>query len=499
MTINNELIQITNKNKNYEKGMNYIANNVFIYYNSIKIIHDTDPSKYPKKGADHIILQKQVDYVENLELNSNFQAMLSNFNSEFRKSVQHHKDIWVSVNKNFKTVDAKLYSAVKNCMENLQKISKFNLKTMWEFMSSYKDPPSFVDKKKRPEFLLETYFPNYTGMIEHHEYERRILYKLHFIKLAQKPVVQDINKFLNAHKETKSSIKKKDLALNKEDVYLYYNLKSDHPSLISLLFSNSVYHSYRAAVPSQKKGFVRAFYKQLKVQEKMDWILQEISLHDKELISQKIWEFKRRVKNVLDLRKLKIEREKNFIKNHIHKFLLENSASELNSECNILLMLKLRVSQTTVIKNSRFSREWKTKLERVQTKSGLATRDDRRAAKTDVDWFKQRLSLHTISVMPKIFSNWVEDHQKDSINIMGELSQHYLKTLLMERRIGALRGVLITGEKEIGPEVHIEGSIGEINNLIHIFRFWTGNKQLSSLCSFNVEPSNNRSTMIFCL
>lgn len=227
--INNEIIKVTIKNQNFEKGLSYIANNVFLYYNSVKMINDTDPQKYPKKGNDKIILQASNTYESDMVVNAQFQQILAFFNRGFKDTIALHKEIWVAVNNNFNIVDGDLYEAVKNCLETLEKIQKFSKKNLWSYINKYVKTPDYTKPELRPEFLMDIYFPGYTGVIEHHEYERWVLEKLKFLPEGQtSPNIQLQNKH-NYEQEIASSKNKGDRVLKVNDVIMYYALNS-HPN-----------------------------------------------------------------------------------------------------------------------------------------------------------------------------------------------------------------------------------------------------------------------------
>ena len=152
-----------------------------------------------------------------------------------------HKDIWVSVNNNFDIVDGGLYKAIKNCLETLQKVIKYNKQNLWSFIESYAKIPKYDQKSPLPDYYMDMYFPAYTGIIEHHEYERWILIKLVFLKQSKYKHNLHMLKKSNYEKPTVASSNKEDDVLRENDLIVYYSLKSDAPPFVDLLFSRCLY------------------------------------------------------------------------------------------------------------------------------------------------------------------------------------------------------------------------------------------------------------------
>ena len=114
---NNKTINVCTKNYDFRLALAYIACNIFIYNNSVKMINETDPYKYPKKNTNTIMQQDNQCYEENIESKMEYQGMLSCFNKNYNITLNYHKRLWQAMNEkqNKKFVDKTLFSACKDC------------------------------------------------------------------------------------------------------------------------------------------------------------------------------------------------------------------------------------------------------------------------------------------------------------------------------------------------------------------------------------------------
>lgn len=219
VTINNELINITNKNHNFEKCLNYIANNYFLFHNSVEMINDTDPLKYPKKNMDVAILKNKKAYTDTQAVKKEFMKFLSFFNREFKRTLQYYQELWMSVNKKFSLVSNNLYNAIKNCLETLKKLSNYSRAKLHEFIKKYDSSVPSLEEVTgpTPSYWMETYFPRYTGIVDIHEFEVRVITKLNYTGWVQTAPSEDdrLKPTKRYQKDTRSSRNKKDRRLNK--------------------------------------------------------------------------------------------------------------------------------------------------------------------------------------------------------------------------------------------------------------------------------------------
>lgn len=507
VSINNEIIRVTNKNHNFEKGLAYIANNVFLYYNSIRLINDTDPNKYPKKTYDVVILQKQKDYAKDINENSEFQYILSFFNSEFKKTVALHKDIWVSVNNNFNVVDGKLYEAVKNCLENLQKIPKYNKKNLWDFISGFVKVPNYKKSNWVPSYMMDLYYPYYTGVIEHHEYERWILTKLIFI---QKLGNQTNGKKVKTHRyqnPTQSSKIGKDDNLKDDNVTMYYNLKSDPPEIIDLLFTHCLHGGYKAEVPAGKREIVKQFRSRLKIESQRnpfskyniwEWMYQEISMPNMQDLKQIFTKFAGNVKRILDIRAEKVERAKNIVKSFVHKFKIDHVNKDAQTENNMLLMFKDSIGRKTDYRRSRFSNEFEINAREFQVRYELFDLQARTCNRlqpislqrmSSQEW--QYLQQEDRCLNDNNTKEYLRWRAVDRFRLVGDLKYHYLYN--NEKDQPQLENALKTSmsldhkRKQIGPEVMIEESVAEINRKTLHFLLSHSESKLLAHSTLNID------------
>ena len=488
-------------NHNFKKGLSYIANNVFLFYNSVMMINDTDPNKYAKKG-DNRVLQTREAYDLHMSANSQFQNILAFFNDEYKKTINLHKDIWMSVNNNFDEVDQKLYEAVKNCLESLQKIDKFNKKNLWEFISAYVELPAFTDKSPEPKYKMDMYYPSYTGVIEHHEYEKWILQKLHFVRKRHKISNLKLHKEYHYQKSTQSSSSMGDPILRENDVIIYYNLKSDAPELVQLLYSTCMFKGYKSRNPHLAKKLVQTFRENLAHTRDLDqsapwsWINSELSRPALEKISQNFKSFFKHVKLILKERNDKLEKEKNIIKSYREKFLINHLEKDKQTECNILLFYKEKVTSKQGNKISRFSREYQKKMVKFQNKNSLNELES-----------KQCLGLHNLRYNRQQSINLPGARKPDEYGLFrpsqmdvsskrvtdrfkltGCLANHYFNNLLKDRNDTSNKEEFIVGKKkELGPEVHISDSVAEINQTIFNFSYSYNFKMMKSTCAINIQ------------
>ena len=67
MKVTNRLLEACVNNYEYVKSINYVNNLLFIYNNTIKMIHEGDPWYYPTKKPNEIILMNEQIYIKNVE------------------------------------------------------------------------------------------------------------------------------------------------------------------------------------------------------------------------------------------------------------------------------------------------------------------------------------------------------------------------------------------------------------------------------------------------
>lgn len=507
VSINNEIIRVTNKNHNFEKGLAYIANNVFLYYNSIGLINDTDPNKYPKKTYDGVILQNRKDYDKHISENSEFQNILAFFNTEFKKTVSLHKDIWVSVNNNFNVVDGKLYEAVKNCLENLQKIPKYNRKNLWDFISGFVKLPDYKSQNWTPTYIMDLYHPYYTGVIEHHEYERWVITKLIFIHKRGNHTLGKKVKTYRYQNPTQSSKTGKDDNLKDDSVTVYYSLKSDPPEVVDMLFTHCLHRSYKAEVPEAKREIVKQFKKRLVIEDKRDpyskynlweWMYQEISVPNMMDLKQVFTQFAGEVKRILNIRAEKVERAKNIVKSFVHKFKVDHAFKDRKTENNMLLMFKDSMGQRTDFRRSRFSNEFEINTRDFQARYEIFDLQARTCNRLQPISL-QRMASQEWQYMQEEDKRMNEHNTKeylrwravDRLRLVGDLKFHYIYN--NEKEAAQSDPALKTSmsmdnrKKEIGPEVMIEESVAEINRKELYFFVSHAERKLLAHSSINID------------
>lgn len=487
MSINNEIIRVTNKNHNFEKGLAFIANNVFLYYNSIKMINDTDPNKYPKKSYDQLIVQQRGGFDESNSRNNSFQQILAFFNAEFKKTVALHKDIWVSVNNNFNVVDGKLYEAVKNCLENLQKIPKYNRKNLLEFIKGFVEIPDYLKEETiTSDYKIDLYYPSYTGNIEHNEYEKWIIIKLGFIKQKIGKHSADEAKIPHYAQHTQVSIRGKETILKENDVMRYYNLTSEPPELVELLFTHCLYQGYAAEMPDTRRNFVKKFREKLVVQNTKDtkdersmwvWMNKEFSKLYYEKMKGVMARFIGKVKGILEKRAQKVEAAKNIVKSFVHKFKIDHEKIDRQTENNMLLMFKDSVGRRLDLGRSRFSNEYEINMREFQTRHELIDLQSRQCNRLQPISLQRQATEEWQYLQPEErFLNDVHRNEYlhwraiDRFKLNSDLKYHYLNNQNKEQtpRNQLQKDQTPKGstQKQLGPEVNIEESVGEINKKI---------------------------------
>lgn len=483
MSINNEIIRVSNKNHNFEKGLAFIANNVFLYYNSIKMINDTDPNKYPKKSYDKVILDQRSGFDESNNNNNSFQQILSFFNSEFKKTVSLHKDIWVSVNNNFNVVDGNLYEAVKNCLENLQKIPRYTRKNLLDFIKGFVGMPDYTKEGSASDYKMDLYYPSYTGNIEHNEYEKWIIIKLGFIKQKIGKHSGDEIKVPNYAKHTQVSIRGKEAILKENDVMRYYNLTSEPPELVELLFTHCLYKGYVAEMPDTRRNYVKKFREKLNVQRNVDyksdrsiwvWIEKEFSklyFHKMQVVMSR---FFNKVKEILENRAQKVEAAKNIVKSFVHKFKIDHEKLDTQTENNMLLMFKDSIGRRIEYSRSRFCNEYEINMREFQTRHELIDLQSRQCNRLQPitlqrqpseEWqYMQPEEKHLNDPRWREYQHW---RTIDRFKLNSDLKFHYLNNQDKEQKAGNLlpkdQSPKGSTQKQLGPEVNIEESVSEIN------------------------------------
>lgn len=239
MKYTNKLLEACVYNYEYMKSLIYTINLLFIYNNTIKMIHEDDPYYYPTKKPNDIILMQKEKFDREVESKLYFQKHVQFFNHEYKKTVALAKTLWGNANaKSSNKLDKKLYNAIKDCLDDVEQVNVYSEFMYKRMLRCFTEVPTIVGEKDskgrilRPKFIMAQYFPKYIGKMEKNPFEEKVLARVVYLGRLTEEELSSANDKIKGFQIATATSKSKNLSkLTYDDIGRYFSLENDEPTL----------------------------------------------------------------------------------------------------------------------------------------------------------------------------------------------------------------------------------------------------------------------------
>jgi hypothetical protein len=176
MVIKNRLIEACVKDGNYLNAFKYLICLIFIYYNSVKVIEGTDPSKYPVVRPNEFFTQASTkDQSVDRE---HYQELLDFINEAYKKALVQYGAIWDFIVKNPLKFPKSFFIAAKDCIDRFGSCSLFSRSAYYGYI---KEVLQVATARLPFKNMFSSYQQNYIGSIENKEVEEFVDTKIQHI------------------------------------------------------------------------------------------------------------------------------------------------------------------------------------------------------------------------------------------------------------------------------------------------------------------------------
>jgi hypothetical protein len=382
MKYNNRLARVCWETKDYVKGLTFIMNNIFIFYNSLRLINQYDPNSKPTKKPNEVLLmdyetQKQAEGVKKY-----YRIKLIAFIEEWKLSVQYHSKIWGVVGAAPTHFKQSFFLACGDAISSTEDLPFYTSTTFNEFALRYTNLPSILDrgydsKIKRAEddltlqkhektLEMEYYFPTYMGDFDLHLIDNKILEIIYMNEKNKQIMLERGASFLlqngkGSRAETESHKSKVIKKLMKWEVLVYFQLNFE-----SERFSNEL---FRHVLKSwfQVNNVSKATFAQ-----KVEFILEDMSAQMRDRVKGAFTTFSLKFRQFLKKRreiaaKLKLRK---FFK-YADKFVHDSKLRKNQEIVNHIRVVESRPITPVKIRASRFKRERQNQIEKIMLNGHL--------------------------------------------------------------------------------------------------------------------------------
>lgn len=233
LEINKKMIKIKNKIleqciaiEDYSLCLTYFALIVFIYNNSISIINNTDPNRYPKKH--HFEDTELLDHQNDKKV---YLRYLNFFNSRLKHTVEQYDKMFVLLEKNTSKVSNYLFLLIKNAKDDIGSLQDYTKATFENYIMQW--DKKFQSKKFNYKWKIESYQRNYVGSFDFTDLEN----------LVNIFVYKDIPKQKKNTPEEKELGKIIAKKINTEKVESFFDYRRMDNQLLSEVISYCIYLS----------------------------------------------------------------------------------------------------------------------------------------------------------------------------------------------------------------------------------------------------------------
>jgi hypothetical protein len=345
MRYNNRLARVCWEVKDYVKGLTFIMNNIFIFYNSLRLINQYDPNSKPTKKPNEVLLmdyetQKQAEGVKKY-----YRIKLIAFIEEWKLSVQYHSKYWGMVGAAPTQFKQSFFLACGEAISSTEELPFYTSTTFNEFIRRYTNLPSILDKgfdskiKKAEDDLtlqkhekaleMEYYFPTYMGDFDLHLIDNKVLEIIYMNERNKRVMIERGAEFLlqnakGSRAETESHKSKVIKKLLKWEVLVYFELNFESDRL-----SNELYrHVLKSWFQVNNIGMVS-------FEQNVQYIIEDMSVQMRERVKAAFaafsLKFRQFLKNKTDIAaKLKLRKFFQYADKFVHDSKLRKNQEIVN-------------------------------------------------------------------------------------------------------------------------------------------------------------------------
>lgn len=296
LNIHNKMSLACNKYGDYQKSYVYIICALFIYNNSLKMIDQSDPLKYPKKNTNEFLMGNEKN--ESDDIKSSFSRFIQGFNESYKKTLTNYEALWKFIEQNSSKFKQEFFQAVKDGMDYFNQAISFTKRDFNTYISGFSNSGHEISATRSGFYLLSNYQDNYIGNIEPLDIDEFVDLKvqstINFIQAARKSkeeIPSWIRDALGLNLEEYRKGK-----LNKIKVGLYFKFVSMNTDLMAEALCKMVYKSqehyvsenYTPAVVSNGRSRPSSLENSLRIRGSGLCPTKTYSEASKELLIQKI-------------------------------------------------------------------------------------------------------------------------------------------------------------------------------------------------------------------
>ena len=226
----------------YQKAFMYIVCAIFIYNNSLRMIDQSDPLKYPKKNPNVVLTS-----MFKVGAKSIYSKYIQSFNESYKTTLVNYEMVWKFVEHNPTKFKQEFFVTVKDSMDYLHQDLSYTKRDFTQYISyalhGTQAPPIPVVKQLS---VMDSYQENFIGRIENLDIDEFVDAKVqtvvHFI-LTQKNRIKDsplwVAGALGSNLEEYNKGK-----LNKAKIKLYFEFVSMDIDLMTEIMATMIYRSH---------------------------------------------------------------------------------------------------------------------------------------------------------------------------------------------------------------------------------------------------------------
>jgi hypothetical protein len=254
LDVHNKLSVACFRSSEYHKSFLFFVCAIFIYNNSLRMIDQSDPLKYPKKNTNEVLMKGN-----ELKDNSIFSRSIQGFNESYKKALENYEAVWKIVEKNPTKFRQEFFQAVKDSMDYLHQSLSYTKREYTQYISQAlqgKHETHSLDKSTKK--ILDSYQENYIGRIEPYDIDEFVDVK---IQAVVKTVVQAVNKnqacpYWVAESLGSNMSEYQRGKLNKAKIKLYFEFVSMDLEMMAEIMMTSIYNSHKGFVQTNENRLV---------------------------------------------------------------------------------------------------------------------------------------------------------------------------------------------------------------------------------------------------
>ena len=210
----------------------YVVAAMFIYSNSLQMINDSDPLKYPKKNPNDFLTQEAQELEEaTTVLKQKISGYVVNFNEHYRDTLSILESVGKVVETNFEKFGKDFFLAVKNCIQNIDRLQNFRKRTFMAFVGDIPEVHMQKWMKSKTIALLKEIHSVYVGMLE----------PLDIDQFVEVWIQIEVQRYLEQYPEKSIAQNLKPGKLNRTKVRFFYDFERQDIEWLQQAFTYAIF------------------------------------------------------------------------------------------------------------------------------------------------------------------------------------------------------------------------------------------------------------------